>query len=319
MPPAKRVAAASPARRTASPAPRGVPKTDRVLRSATPVAADKKKPKSPPSRKGKKAAGAAKPPTGDFYASLRIYAGCVGTLVVVMAILVRMRPASPPSCNGVAPTHLLPAPLGTLSTDSVKALWQCTKAYQEANWWFVFAFFETLYIGIKMLAIPAAFTLCILAGALFPFPLCQVVTGFGEAIGSSLCFLLSQIFLGPIVEHFFAEKLEIMREKALAERQYMLSFNFFLRLTPFMPNWMINLSCPLVGVPLQPFFIGSLFGTQLSLLFLAVCGATLREAGESGFDLDKVKAQGAQLAGLMFVLQCIPIAFIWLQKRRAAA
>ena len=99
----------------------------------------------------------------------------------------------------------------------------------------------------------------------------------------------------------------------------MLSFNFFLRLTPFMPNWMINLGCPLVGVPLVPFFVGSLLGTQLSLLFLAVSGATLKEAGETGFDIDKVKAQGVKLGLLMAVLQCLPIAFVYFQKRAKAS
>ena len=149
-------------------------------------------------------------------------------------------------------------------------------------------------------------------------PLCQLVTGMGEAVGSSLCYLLSQAFLAPIVEHFFAPQLAKMRERAHAERQYMLSFNFFLRLTPFMPNWMINLSCPLVGVPLVPFFIGSLFGTQLSLLFLALSGATLKAAGETGFDLELVKTQLKYMAGLMLVLQCVPIAFIWWQKKQKA-
>merc|ERR1719488_65003 len=170
-------------------------------------------------------------------------------------------------------------------------------------------------MGIKMLGIPATFTLCILAGALFPMPYCQLITGVAEAVGSSLCYLLSKAFLAPIVEYFFASKLEMMRVKAEEEREYMLSFNFFLRLTPFMPNWMINLSCPLIGVPLTPFFIGSLFGTQLSLLFLALSGVTLKAAGETGFDLDKVKGDLKMMGLLMLVLQTVPIGFIALQKR----
>jgi uncharacterized membrane protein YdjX (TVP38/TMEM64 family) len=42
----------------------------------------------------------------------------------------------------------------------------------------------------------------------------------------------------------------------------MLIFNVWLRMTPFLPNWFCNLACPLVGVPLRPFFVASLFGTQ---------------------------------------------------------
>ena len=41
-----------------------------------------------------------------------------------------------------------------------------------------------------------------------------------------------------------------------------LLFNFFLRLTPFVPNWFVNLSSPIVGNPIKPFIIGSFFGTQ---------------------------------------------------------
>ena len=300
-----------PPRRSVSPARTKTP-TERVTRSASKKTPPAARAPSPPSRAKKSAKKKAS--SGDVSRSLRIYFGCVGTLFLLVSVLFSVRPASPPGgvCDGVGPTLLL-----NPSTASVKALWACTKAYQEANWWFVLVSLEVLYIGIKMLAIPAAFTLCLLAGALFPLPLAQLVTGFGEAIGSSLCYLLSQAFLSPIIEHFFASKLEIMRKRAHEERQYMLSFNFFLRLTPFMPNWMINLSCPLVGVPLGPFFIGSLFGTQLSLLFLALSGATLKVAGESGFDLEKVLAQMKILGLLMLVLQCVPIAFIYFQKRRA--
>ena len=295
-------------------------------RSKSPASAKRTSPaktrSKSPKPSAKKAAVQTKPKktNSDFSKSLRIYFLCVGSLSLAIGLLLSIRPAAPTGgvCDNISVYLLLPPPMGSLSTDSIKTLWACTKAYQEANWWFVLAFFETLYIGIKMLGIPATFTLCILAGALFPMPLCQVVTGFGEAIGSSLCYLLSQAFLRPVVERFFGSKLKIMQKKAYEERDYMLSFNFFLRLTPFMPNWMINLSCPLVGVPLVPFFIGSLFGTQLSLLFLALSGATLKAAGETGFDLELVKTQLKYMAGLMLVLQCVPIAFIWWQKKQKA-
>lgn len=251
---------------------------------------------------------------------MRIYFGCVGTLAILIGMLLQVRPAPPSGvCDHVSPLMLVP-PIpfgGTLSTGSIKAVWQCTKGYQRANWWYVLAFFETIYVGLKMLSIPAVFSLGILAGALFPMPLCQLITGFGEAIGSSLAYLLSKAFLAPIVERFFAAKLELMRQKAAEERQFMLTFNFFLRLTPFMPNWMINLACPLVGVPLRPFFVGSLFGTQLSLLFLAISGATLRQAGETDFDLDNVKANLKVMGVLMLLLQMVPIIFIYAQKRHA--
>ena len=99
-------------------------------------------------------------------------------------------------------------------------------------------------------------------------------------------------------------KLAMLRERAAQEREHMLLFNFFLRLTPFAPNWFINVASPVCGIPLTPFFVGSLFGTQLSLLFLALTGATLREAGESNFELgDEFLRNGVYLGLTMGVLR----------------
>ena len=51
---------------------------------------------------------------------------------------------------------------------------------------------------------------------------------------------------------------------------------------------------------------------------LGTLEATLKAAGETGFDLDTVKEQLKMMGALMLVLQCIPIAFVYVQKRRAA-
>lgn len=42
-------------------------------------------------------------------------------------------------------------------------------------------------------------------------------------------------------------------------------FNYivFLRITPFLPNWFINLASPIIGVPMWPFFAGTFVGKVL--------------------------------------------------------
>lgn len=77
------------------------------------------------------------------------------------------------------------------------------------------------YIGLKMFAIPAAFTLCVLSGGIFPLWQAQVLTGVGEAVGSSLCYLLSKAIARPVVERLFAAKLAMLQERAKAEREHM--------------------------------------------------------------------------------------------------
>lgn len=40
----------------------------------------------------------------------------------------------------------------------------------------------------------------------------------------------------------------------------LLNYIIFLRITPFLPNWFINITSPVIGVPLSPFFIGTFLG-----------------------------------------------------------
>lgn len=46
----------------------------------------------------------------------------------------------------------------------------------------------------------------------------------------------------------------------------MFSYIMFLRITPFLPNWFINVCAPLVDVPLVPFWAGTFFGKHLTII-----------------------------------------------------
>ena len=37
-------------------------------------------------------------------------------------------------------------------------------------------------------------------------------------------------------------------------------YMLFLRITPLIPNWFVNISSPIVGIPFRYFFFGTLFG-----------------------------------------------------------
>jgi uncharacterized membrane protein YdjX (TVP38/TMEM64 family) len=45
-----------------------------------------------------------------------------------------------------------------------------------------------------------------------------------------------------------------------AHREHLLNYMLFLRITPFLPNWFINIAAPVIDVPLRPFFIGTFLG-----------------------------------------------------------
>lgn len=53
-------------------------------------------------------------------------------------------------------------------------------------------------------------------------------------------------------------------------RDHLINYIIFLRITPFLPNWFINITSPVINVPLWPFFIGTFLGkTANGSFFLA--------------------------------------------------
>ena len=43
-------------------------------------------------------------------------------------------------------------------------------------------------------------------------------------------------------------------------REDLFNYIMFLRITPFLPNWFINIASPIIGVPVWPFFAGTFVG-----------------------------------------------------------
>jgi uncharacterized membrane protein YdjX (TVP38/TMEM64 family) len=49
-------------------------------------------------------------------------------------------------------------------------------------------------------------------------------------------------------------------------RDHLFYYILFLRITPFLPNWFINITSPVINVPLWLFFIGTVLGKIIPLL-----------------------------------------------------
>lgn len=78
----------------------------------------------------------------------------------------------------------------------------------------------------------------------------------------------------------------------------------FLRLTPLIPNWFVNLGSPLVGMPYKYFFIGSCIGLIPNNFILLQTGMTLK-------DIEKIGLSPKHLMILMLlaVLSLLPTFF----------
>lgn len=104
-----------------------------------------------------------------------------------------------------------------------------------------------------------------------------------SALGASFCYLLSYLIGRLLVLKYFPEKVaswsshvsdhqfcNSSRYDSLINlftffqvnkhRENLLWYIIFLRITPFLPNWFINITSPVIHVPLFPFFMGTFFG-----------------------------------------------------------
>jgi len=72
--------------------------------------------------------------------------------------------------------------------------------------------------------------------------------------------MLSYCFGRKLVIKYFPEKVTQFSIQVAKNRSDLLSYILFLRITPIIPNWVINIVSPLIDVPLYAFFWGTFLG-----------------------------------------------------------
>lgn len=141
---------------------------------------------------------------------------------------------------------------------------------------------------MQTFAIPGSISLSILCGFLYPFLLALAIICFCSAMGACFCYLLSMTIGRRLAYRYFPDRIKsyanLVGEYWIQESIYiivnqlilytfffqvkkhndnMFCYMMFLRITPFLPNWFINVCAPLVDVPLIPFWLGTFFGKYL--------------------------------------------------------
>ena len=111
-------------------------------------------------------------------------------------------------------------------------------------------------------------------------------------LGSSICYFMFRLVGGPILNRFFSKGVESLRAKLEENRENIFFYFLFLRITPILPNFFINISSGNLGISYPVFFFGTAFGLIPNAIILARAGvelATFGEAkkGSTGFDLQR--------------------------------
>ncbi|KAI5075135.1 hypothetical protein GOP47_0009211 [Adiantum capillus-veneris] len=161
------------------------------------------------------------------------------------------------------------------------------------------------YIFMQTFMIPGTIFLSLLAGALFGAWKGLFLVVFSATAGASSCYFLSKLVARPLVFWLWPDKIRYFRSKVAQQREKLLNYILFLRVTPTLPNTFINLASPIVDVPYNTFFFGTAFGLIPASLITVRAGLALGDL-QSLDDLYNVKTMAFLFAiGILFIIPTI--------------
>jgi uncharacterized membrane protein YdjX (TVP38/TMEM64 family) len=138
--------------------------------------------------------------------------------------------------------------------------------------------FIGIYTAVVAFSIPVAVFVTLIGGFLFGAAVAFPTIVVAATLGSTLLFLAARSALGPLLEAkagpWFARL-----EQGFRRDQW--SYMFFLRLTPIVPFFIVNLAPAFLGVDLLCFVVATFFGIMPVTLIYCLAGAGIGDALEA--------------------------------------
>ncbi|XP_076012348.1 transmembrane protein 41B [Genypterus blacodes] len=193
--------------------------------------------------------------------------------------------------------------------EDAKALGTVLSKYKDTYYTQVLMAYFTTYVFLQTFAIPGSIFLSILSGYLYPFPLALFLVCLCSGLGASFCYMLSYLVGRPVVYKYLTERAQRWSQQIDKHRDHLINYIIFLRITPFLPNWFINITSPVINVPLGVFFLGTFLGVAPPSFVAINAGTTLYKLTTAG---EAVSWNSLAVLGVLAVISILPVCF---QKR----
>ncbi|CAJ0897007.1 11696_t:CDS:10 [Entrophospora sp. SA101] len=138
--------------------------------------------------------------------------------------------------------------------------------------------YVTTYIFLQSFAIPGSVMLSVLGGSLWGSWKALVIC---SATGATICYLLSYYFGKNITEKYWKERMINWNQQLNEHRNNLFSYILFLRVTPFLPNWFINIASPHLRVDVGKFYWATFLGVAPLSFIHVQAGETIHEMSEA--------------------------------------
>lgn len=248
--------------------------------------------------------------------SLAAYAVAVVLALLGFTAFVKSAPPLPDaSCaNIITPMDIVAGALIREPKTSILNLWTCLRDYKQDNWWTTTLGLWGTYATFKVfgpLGAGTSMALSILIGALYhefaePIMSYSLMAHFlgvsAEVFGGWGGFLLSRCVGREILLRFAPDRMRLVQDKMDKFKGSLFRYMLFIRVSPLVPNWFVNYSSGVLGMPSMYFVSASLLAIQPACCMSMCMGGMLRELGETGLDLAEFARRGGIMGGVMFVL-----------------
>merc|ERR1719401_170344 len=248
--------------------------------------------------------------------SLFLYAAFMVLAVLAGVYFVWTAPPLPQAqcADIVTPMDVIRGKLVREPQTSIINLWTCLREYKKDHWWHTTVGLWGVYVIFKVFGPFGAGTsmvLSILIGALYSewaepntgYSLLAHLLGVsGEVCGGAGGWIMSYCIGREILLHFAAEKMAKLKEEMDKFKGSLFRYMLFLRISPLFPNWFVNYSTALIGMPFLYFVVASTLAIQPAACMSIAMGGMLRDVGETGLDLVKMSKRGGAMACTMGLL-----------------
>ncbi|KAJ3359968.1 hypothetical protein GGF32_008871 [Allomyces javanicus] len=229
----------------------------------------------------------------------------ITAVVVVFGVLLAIVVATaPPLTESQREVLHMPSSLDELAAIAAAVL-DLSSTHQGT----VVAAFCLLYTFLQTLSVPGSLMMTILAGALFPLPIAILLVCLCTSLGASACYFLSRTFGTSILHRLLGPRLASWQHDIDAHRASLFNYIVFLRATPLLPNWFINLASPHLSVPLPTFALATFVGVIPPSFVYARAGTSLHDlnGGESVW----MNPMNVAAVAVFAVMSVVPIWARW--------
>jgi uncharacterized membrane protein YdjX (TVP38/TMEM64 family) len=132
--------------------------------------------------------------------------------------------------------------------------------------------FFAIFVAAVSLSLPVATVLALLAGSLFGFAEALLLVAFASSVGAMFAMLLSRYVFRDLVERHWPHGVAMANRGLARDGSFYL---LFLRISPALPYFVVNLLMGLTRLPVRTFFVMTLIGTLPEMALFVNAGGAL--------------------------------------------